>query len=295
MSEKLILEQGSKEWHEQRAQHACASESGCIMGVNPWHPKTWQQLWEIKQGLKKIEETAPMRYGTEMEPIARAAFESTYQILVEPQVLVDGIYLASMDGIDFDGNIAAEIKCPFRGVDSYLWKAALEKKIPEYYFWQMVHQWKLAQTERHIFFVYCTEGGGQSIAIEKTGEELLKFVPQLEEQWEEFWPYMVKGTPPPPTEKDTLIHTDMKWKKAATAWTKANTKLVAAKAKVEETREALELLAGDCSGSGFGVRATRVHRKGNVNYSKVPQLDGIELDEYRGKGSVSYRIQEQKE
>jgi len=33
-----------------------------------------------------------------------------------------------------------------------------------------------------------------------------------------------------------------------------------------------------------------VKRKGNVDYSQIPELQGVDLDAYRGKETITWRI-----
>ena len=42
--------------------------------------------------------------------------------------------------------------------------------------------------------------------------------------------------------------------------------------------------------SGHGLQVIRAERKGSVQYDKVPELDGVDLDRYRKKSSVVYSI-----
>ena len=58
------------------------------------------QLWQIKTGrAPQPEVTAAMAHGTQLEPAAREAYEQHTGLVMEPLVLVDGEYSASLDGI----------------------------------------------------------------------------------------------------------------------------------------------------------------------------------------------------
>ena len=121
MSTIMKLVQGSAEWHEHRRQYRNASETPAVLGVSPW--MTPYQLWQIKLGLAEPEVTPAMLHGTQLEPQARAAYEALTGHVMQPLVLVDGEYSASLDGITLGGERVLEIKCPFKGRDSTLWKA----------------------------------------------------------------------------------------------------------------------------------------------------------------------------
>lgn len=107
------LVQGSPEWQAHRANFRNASETPAVVGVSPWQSP--YELWLIRTGRKPREETEAMRYGQAMEPAARSAYEQSTQLVVQPMVVVDGLYSASLDGITLDGSTLVEIKCPFKG------------------------------------------------------------------------------------------------------------------------------------------------------------------------------------
>lgn len=49
-------------------------------------------------------------------------------------------------------------------------------------------------------------------------------------------------------------------------------------------------LAGANSARGGGVRVTRFMQAANVDYKRVPELTGVDLNAYRGKPSLRYRV-----
>ncbi len=135
MSTIVKLVQGSAEWHEHRRQHRNASETPVVLGVSPW--QTPYQLWQHKLGLRTPEVTPAMLRGTQLEPAARAAYEARTGLVMQPLVLVDGEYSASLDGLTLGGERVLEIKCPLKGRDSTLWKAIEAGQLPEHYRWQV--------------------------------------------------------------------------------------------------------------------------------------------------------------
>src|SRR5437764_381882 len=112
MSSIVRLAQGSPEWHEHRRKYRNASETPVVMGVSPW--MTPYQLWQTKLGLITQTETPAMRHGSEMEPIARAAYEKATGRIMQPLVIVEGEYSASLDGLTLAGERLLEIKCPVK-------------------------------------------------------------------------------------------------------------------------------------------------------------------------------------
>ena len=80
------------------------------------------QLWQLKLGLIEPVVTSAMTYGSELEPLARAAYKRQTGRTMQPLVMVDGEYSASLDGMAFGGERIVETinKCPVKGKDSTL-------------------------------------------------------------------------------------------------------------------------------------------------------------------------------
>lgn len=76
--------------------------------------------------------TAPMQHGTQLEPKARAAYEEQAGSVMQPLVLTEGDYSASLDGITLEGDLVVEIKCPYKGQASALWQAASVGEVPQH-------------------------------------------------------------------------------------------------------------------------------------------------------------------
>ena len=122
------LVQGSAEWHAHRRTHRNASETAIVLGLSPW--VTPYQLWQQKLGLVEQEVNKAMLRGTQLEPAARAAYEAQTGQVMQPLVLVDGDYSASLDGITLAGDRVLEIKCPFKGRESSLWESVSRGSYP---------------------------------------------------------------------------------------------------------------------------------------------------------------------
>ena len=108
--------------------------------------------------------------------------------------------------------------------------------------------------------------------------------------WDGFQQYLDTDTPPPLTDRDTVTRTDAAWKLAAGLYLRAKQEADKAAEAVETARERLLGLATHASQSGEGVTVTRFWKQGSVDYKKVPELKGVELDRYRKAGSVEVRV-----
>ena len=136
---KIIqLVQASPEWLAYRQSMRNASETAAVLGASPW--TTPYQLWLTKTGMSISKVTAAMQHGTDTEPAARAAYEAETGFVMQPLVVQDGPYSASLDGITFDHDLILEIKCQVRGSRSDLWQDVAGGNVPQHYAIQVQHQ-----------------------------------------------------------------------------------------------------------------------------------------------------------
>lgn len=283
MSAVLKLVQGTPEWHEHRAQSRNASETPAVLGVSPW--QTPYGLWMIRTGRKVQAVTPAMQRGSNLEPAARAAYETLTGRVMEPLVLTEGDYSASLDGITLDGELILEIKCPFKGRESALWRAAAAGEMPEHYDWQIQHQLMVSGAARaHL----CVFDGTDGILLEVKPKP--ETWPRIREAWDAFQQYLDSDTPPPLTDRDTRERDDAKWQEAAAAYIAAKQCADGAAKALDQAKAALIALASHSSEAGAGVKVTRFWKAGAVDYKKIPELKGVDLERYRGKAREEVRI-----
>lgn len=277
------LVQGSPEWHAHRAQYRNASETAAVMGVSPW--QTPYELWLVKTGRKVTVETEAMRHGTATEPAARAVFELESGLIMQPLVMFDGEYSASLDGITLAGDTIVEIKCPYRGQTSELWQTVHTGSVPAHYMLQVQHQLMVSKAKIAYLWVY---DGQQGIGMSIEPDEVA--YAQIKTAWEAFQPYLDNDTPPPMTDQDTLTRSDDLWQQAAAEYLSSKAASDEAQTKADEAKAKLISLTAHSRESGFGVSVTRFWKQGNVDYKKVPVLQGVDLEVYRGKMREEVRV-----
>lgn len=283
MSAAMKLVQGTPEWHAHRAHFRNASETAAVMGVSPW--QTPYQLWALRTGRSQQVVTVAMARGTALEPLAREAYEARTGHVMQPLVLVEGDYSASLDGLTFDGTLIVEIKCPLRGRDSSLWKAVAAGEVPEHYGWQIEHQLMVSGASlAHLFVFDGSEGRLTEIAPRP---ERWK---GIQEAWDAFMHCIKTDTPPPLTERDKVIRKDTEWRAAAEVYLELKLQADRLAALVDEARAKLVGLAQHPSESGAGVTVTRFWKQGGVDYKRVPELEGVDLEEYRAKAREEVRV-----
>ncbi len=283
MNALLKMKQGSPEWHEHRAKFRNASETPAVLGASPW--MTPYELWLVKTGRKVVEETAPMRHGTAMEPLARAAFEEATGLIMQPQVVVDGEYSASLDGITLNGDTLVEIKCPYKGQTSELWQTMKSGVVPEHYMLQVQHQLMVSQARRAHLYVF---DGKVGINIIIEPDEIV--FARIREGWDIFQPYLDGDTPPPLTEQDTKARTDTAWREAAESFRGWKSVIDEAQAKADAAKAVLIGLTDHPREAGYGVSVTRYWKQGSVDYKKLPALAGVNLELYRGAMREEIRV-----
>jgi hypothetical protein len=97
-------------------------------------------------------------------------------------------------------------------------------------------------------------------------------------------------TPPALMDRDKLIRTDAAWREAAERFVQVKAEAESLAERLEAAKAALLGLAVHPSELGFGVSVTRFWKSGSVDYKRVPELVGIDLDHYRQKGRFETRV-----
>ena len=283
MSALYNLIQGTPEWHTHRAQYRNASETAAVMGLSPW--QTPYELWLVKTGRTVTKETEAMRHGIATEPAARAAFELESGFIMQPLVMVEGDYSASLDGITLSGDTILEIKCPYKGQTSELWQTVHTGSVPQHYTLQVQHQLMVSKAQCAYLWVY--DGSeGIDLVIEPNQE----IFTQIKAAWDAFQPYLDHDMPPPMTDQDTLLHSDALWQAAASEYLACKAISDDAQIRTDEAKAKLISLTTHSRESGYGVSVTKYWKHGSVDYKKVPHLQGVDLELYRSKMREEIRV-----
>lgn len=283
---KIIdIQEHTQEWHEWRATGVNASSAPAVMSESKYFPKTPYQLYLIETGQREFFQNQAMKIGSEKESealnLVNDKFNSSYQkILGESEV--SGLrMLASFDGYDENQEIKVlEIKTTKHGSD--LWDNA-----ESIYKWQLTHQCIVAGADKARLAVYAHDTGDLRVSIfelEKSDADLLV------KSWIDYADALLNFTPPPLTKKDYIEREDAEWLSLADEFKRIS----AEKKRIESELAALKEVILDCSkqmpSKGAGLTVFPAQRKGVIQYSKIPELENIDLDQYRGKGSTSWVI-----
>jgi putative phage-type endonuclease len=284
MSATIVqLVQGSDAWLAHRRNLFNASETPAVLGISQW--QTPYQLWLLKTGRAETEVTAPMRRGTALEPQARLAYEEKTGLVMQPLVLQDGRFSASLDGMTLAGDLVLEVKCPYRGQGSELWQTVESGEVPAHYVAQVQHQLLVSGAAvAHLWVFDGTQGLLHEIRPDPAMHDRIRAA------WDAFSMFLDSDTPPPLADADSRQRDDEGWHLAAMAYQTAKAEGDQAAARVDATRAALVALARHPKESGAGVTVTRFWKAGAVDYKRVVELKGVDLEKYRGKAREEVRI-----
>lgn len=184
-----LLKQGSEAWLDERKKYCVASQAAAAMGCGRFTPRNPEELVALWKGEIKITRTKAMAHGIRNEPKARALCEWMLSEVFQPASFskeVDGVPLwASLDGVTLDREVMVEIKCPYQGKNSELWKfVETNGGPPGYYYWQLVHQYLVCPAQAY-FIVY--DAADNSVLVRDMTEEVSRKDSQkaLLEAWKE--------------------------------------------------------------------------------------------------------------
>ncbi|WP_018871431.1 lambda-exonuclease family protein [Thioalkalivibrio sp. ALgr3] len=189
----LHLEQRSPEWFAWRRDRITASEAAAILGVSPYTSP--YQLWMRKKGLMDEQPDNPaMARGRLLEPLALQLYNDHTGNMAAP-VCVERVDLpwlgASLDGLDFWGEIISEIKVP--SLEDH--EKACEGIVPEKYYPQLQHQLVSVPTAKVNHYWSYRPGHPQETALVEVYRDS-EFIDSMLESVEAFWQSLSGDTPP---------------------------------------------------------------------------------------------------
>jgi putative phage-type endonuclease len=279
----MIPKQNTPEWHIFRREKIGASDAPVIMCENPW--RTPLQLFEEKVGFRNIQENEAMKRGKELEPIARQKFIEYTGIEVEDKVLIHPEHswmIASLDGIDKSQKHIVEIKCP--GQKTH--EEAKSGIIPKIYRAQLQHQMEVAQLDKAFYFSYYEF---DCVLLEIHRDD--NYIKIMIEKEMDFWNCVQTFTPPDPIESDYKDRrTDLTFILAEDDYLSAKKKRMHWEDEEVKMKDVLISMAKGENCRGNNIKVCKVTRKGNIDYSLVPQLHEINLEPYRKNPTESWRI-----
>jgi putative phage-type endonuclease len=278
------------DWHEWRRQGLGSSDAPALMGESPW--KTPYDVWEDKTGRAKPRAANyAQQRGIDREPEARAKYELESDIDMPPMLVESAAYpflRASLDGFNADARRVLEIKCPGREDHA----EALAGRVPKKYQWQLVHQLMVTEAEEAHYWSYYEKKGVLVVFKRDLEREAI-----LKKASIDFWAdFVLTDTPPPLSDRDYRDVTEKESSIFVSALRqyrhyKAEADRIALVLEgLKEAAEAQAKLLGHTRLRADGITFVQCSRKGNVDYAKIPELRGVDLEKYRKKPSVYWQV-----
>lgn len=296
----LNYKQGSPEWLAMRRQAIGASDAAIIMGMSPY--QTRYGLWEQKVLGKTNAETSAMTYGKQNEESARQLFERMTGITM----FSDRTYahdekpwlIASLDGISLEEDTFVEIKMANREDH----EIAKQGNIPDKYIPQ-VQQQSIVTGAKNGFYFSCRNEkiwedpeGIQADRYELKGvivdvKRDDTFAEKMMVAEEEFYYVNMLGMEAPALcDKDYIEMRCEIWDQNAYFYRDIDEKIKKLEKEKEMCRKELLRLSNGRNSKGNGVILTKSFRRGSIDYKAVPELSGIDLEQYRKPTSESWRL-----
>lgn len=283
------MQQQSPEWFKARVGRITGSMVGAILECAPYMSRSDALRSMVRSYHKADSEfkgNIATEWGNNNEDGARWDYEMETGNDVKPAFFdtKEDWLGASPDGYIGDDGLV-EIKCPFgiRSKQPPVFKTLEEQ--PHYY---AQIQIQLYVTDRKwCDFWQWTPHGSRLERVELDQQWLDENLPVLRQ----FYAFYLSELDNPehlePLRKE--INTD-ETKRLLDEYDQLSDAVANAQERQKEVKQAIIDAAGDRNALMWGRKLTKVERKGNVQYAKVKELKGVDLEPYRGKGSSSWKI-----
>lgn len=278
--EILDIAPNTEEWVILRRNKIGASDAPVIMGVDPYRSPS--ELWEEKMIGSKQFTSKAMRRGHDLEPIARDLVCKSHQSWYSPIVAQSDEYswmIASLDGYDEVTQKIIEIKCPNDATFAHI-ESTLE--VPIHWEYQMQHQMYVTGQSKCTLIVF---NGDYFIEVVVNRDNTL--IERLIEKELSFYQSMVTYQQPEP---ELPERTDEAMLDAMKEYLKAKEALELAKEYEQICKDSVIYLSQDKPFRCAGKNVKKIIRQGNVDYSKIEFLKGVDLTPYRKAPTEYWKI-----
>ena len=284
------MEQLSPEWFEARKGMITGSRVGGILGLAPYQTREdvmRAMVREYHGAETEFKGNPATEYGTNNEPYAIADYE-----LLEGSKIQEVGFLrhpgiewlgASPDGV-IDDETIIEIKCPYGLRNDKRPKFKSIKDLPHYYA-QMQIEMMCAGADR-CYFMQWTPVDYYIDTVRLDYHWIGVNLPKLEDFHKEYLKAIEKPLEYMQPKVKELTRDDIAREYAA-----AKEAVAEANCLLDEIKDRMIALAGDNKNVKIsGIPVNKITRKGAVQYKKIPELDGVDLEQYRGKDSTYWKV-----
>jgi len=278
-----MTEQNTQAWLDMRKDYLGASDAPVIMnGVH--FKKTPYMLWQEKLNLADFSQDHPGTRGGKLnEEPARVAYEKETGIVTVAEVVYHkkiNYLMASLDGINATRDLVTEFKNPCEADHAI----AQGGNVPPKYIPQVQAQIACSEVNMGHYWSF-HEGCGVLVEVKKDNE----YIDLFYEKAEKFWDCVLSFIPPeineydhPDLSENVELVTEMNELALLDSQIKSLLK------QKESRRKTAISMGGNRSIQANGHKITRVISKGRVDYVKIPELKGIDIDTYRKEPSESF-------
>lgn len=295
------MEQRTQEWFEQRKSRITGSRVGAILGLSPW-----QKPADVMRAMVREYHGAETEFtgnpatdhGNNNEQRAMLAFmrESGLEVEQCGFFAYGELMGASPDGLTSDGGVL-ELKVPFglRNEQAAQFKPLADQ--PHYAC--QVQMEILAAGRTHAYFAQYVAPKGDPLSHDYVPEQISIERVEADPEWIDrnlpaisaFYALYVEELNNP--EHLEPLRVVIETPEAGMLLVELDD--IRKRNKADEAREKellaeLVKMAGEKDAMINGRPLTRVDRVGNVQYAKIPELAGVDLEKYRGKGSTFWRF-----
>lgn len=293
-------EQTSDDLSPERIGRITGSAVGAILGLSKW-----QKPADVLRSMVRAVHGAPSEFtgsiatdwGNTNEGVALLSYAAkTNTTPINAPFYagdLDAIKIgASPDAIVSENGYLLEVKCPFGKRDQIPNAAEHLAEHPDY---EAQMQWQMLCTDTPVtHFVVWTKHGSDFVSVPRNEFWLLANYGDIEAFWFEL--QTVLATPelyePMLTDLDGgyVIREDDAFLDAADDYAALSAQIKKLEERQDAIKKQLLTLAGKQKCKGGDVTIFSTEKKGAVDYAKVPQLVGVDLEPYRKKGSTSWTV-----
>lgn len=278
----IFLEQGSLEWLAWRKNHIGASDVPVILKESDF--STPYELWQVKTGRREgFQGNWATERGRKAEPEIRRLYEELYNVkLTQPVAVYDHwpVLSASFDGYSEEMKLIAEFKYPSEA------KHALAVKgfVPPTYVSQVQAQMLVAGVDTCHYVSY----NGKEIAVVVVKADKQK-QEEILEKCKEFWSFVENDSQPEGSPAKPTSHTLEILAKRYKELLHISSNL---KEEMEMIKNRISDIIPDNKAEFYGLSLSRSTRAGAVNYAAIPELAGVDLEQYRKSPVETLTIRE---
>lgn len=292
-------DQGTPEWHAQRHGRITGSRVGAILGLSPWQKPAdilREMVREYHGAESEFQGNPATDHGKMHEQRAMLCFMRETGLSIEKT----GFHPygdrmgASPDGLTSDGGVL-ELKVPYGLRNGGEFKPLSEQ--PHYE--AQVQMEMLATGRKHAYFAQYIAPKGDPLAPDYVPEAISIERVEFDPQWIDrnlpaisaFYELYLSELDNPEHLEPLRVQVDT----PDAGILLAELDAIRARKKADDAREKeilaeLVKMAGEKNALIHGRPLTRVERVGNIQYAKIPELKGVDLDQYRGKPSSYWKF-----